>query len=203
MYRDDPFSDFRKDDVTLVKQSGDRVEGIKAMVKPAENLIRVLAEDAVIEDGDTLLRHLPNGVTEDYLVLNSGYKEKPGGLPAEYYAQVEKRTALKPSSSPHNAVYNVTISGPGSRFNLNSNDLSVNVIDVNPDQLFKELRGAIAQEVEDDDKRGLLLRHVGELKKANGTPKAYTAFVSIVADHLAVVPPFIPALSQLLQNTGR
>jgi hypothetical protein len=201
MYRNDPLEHFRTASVTLVKQDGERIEGLKAIADSKKKVIKILAADAVVADGDTILQHLSNGVTEEYLVLDSGYEEQYDPFPPEYQAKVEKKTAIKRLASPSGPVYNVTFTGANSRFNLNSNDLSVNVVDVNPDELFKALRGAIAQDVEDEDKRELLLRQVGELKKANGTPKyleAYKEFVSTVADHLGVVMPFMTALSQLL-----
>lgn len=198
---DDPFEELRRDVVALVKQDGQKVDGIKAKVE--RNKITFAAFDRVVDDGDTLIRHLPDGRTEQYLVLDSGYKPEFHGIPAKYECGVEKKTALKPSSQPAGVVYNVTVSGVNSRFNLHSLDLSTNLTDVEPEQLFKELRTVLARDIEDDEKRTELLKQVGELKKANGTPRfleAYQGFVSSAADHMGLVTPFIPALTQLLSG---
>lgn len=203
---DDPFEVLRKDVVTVVKVTGERSERVKASVDPRKHLIVVSAIAATINDGDTLVRHLPNGADEEYLVLDCGYTQGAAGqLPPTYACKVEKKTAIKPSSQAPSVVYNVDISGPNGRFNLHSQDLSVNLVDVNPEQLFRKLRGALAQEVEDDDKRDLLLRRVSDMKNTHGTGgflDAYKDFISAAADHMTVIAPFIPGLAQLLQNSG-
>jgi hypothetical protein len=201
----DPFGQLRTSRLTLVKESGERIENLRARFDTDKQQFKILAAGTDMDDGDTLIHHLPNGKDEEYRVLNSGYHQGFESLPDEYRPKVEKMTALRPSSVAPNVVYNVTQTGPNSRFNLDSEDLSVNVINVDSDQLFRDLRGAIARDVEDEDRQALLLRHVNELKKANGTPgyiEAYTSFMSTVADHMTIVAPFIPALSQLLQNIG-
>lgn len=204
MRGDDPFEELRRDKVTLVKKTGDSTEGIKAKVD--KNTIGFAAFDRVVDDGDTLIRHLPDGRTEEYLVLDSGYIAEFHSLPASYKCRVEKKTAIKPSSYQHSAIYNVTFSGANSRFNLHSFDLSSNLVDVEPDQLFKELRTVVACDIEDDNKRDEILGQVSELKKAQGTPQfleAYQGFIASVADHMTLVGPFIPALTQLFGNLGR
>lgn len=204
MRGNDPFEQLRRDKLTLVKKTGDNIEGIKAEVD--KNTISFAAFDRVVDDGDTLIRHLPDGRTEEYLVLDSGYVAEFHGLPASYKCRVEKKTAIKPSSHQHSAIYNVNFSGANSRFNLHSFDLSSNLVDVEPNQLFKELRTVVARDVEDDDRRDEILRQVSELKKAQGTPQfleAYQGFIASVADHMTIVGPFIPALTQLFGNLGR
>jgi len=200
----DPLKKLRRDVVTLVKQDGQRIERVSASVDASKRTITVPAYAANIHDGDTLLRHLPNGDVEEYLVLDSGYEEGVAkALPAEYHCKVEKKTALKPSTQAPAVVYNVTMSGPNNRFNLHSQDMSVNIVDVDPDQLFKELRGVIAQEVEDSAKRDQMLRGVDAMKEARGTggfQEAYIAFMAVAADHMTLVAPFLPALAQLLQS---
>jgi hypothetical protein len=54
-----------------------------------------------------------------------------------------------------------------------------NLVDVEPDQLFKELRTVVARDVEDDDRRDEILRQVSELKKAQGTPRFLEAIKAL------------------------
>ena len=199
MPRNDPFEKLRRDEVTLVKKTGENIKEIKAKVEKSR--ITFAASERVVDDGDTLIRHLPDGRTEEYLILDSGYVAEFHGIPAKYECRVEKKTALKSSSQRADIVYNVNFSGANSRFNLHSYDLSSNLVDVEPEQLFKELRSVIARDIEDDGKRDEVLKQVDTLKKTYGTPQfleTYQSFVSSVADHMTIIGPFIPALSQLL-----
>ncbi len=201
MLRDDPFEDLRRNEITLVNQSGEKIEGVKAQVN--KNTISFAAFDRVVQDGDTIVRHLPDGRDEEYLVLDSGYVAEFHSIPASYKSKVEKKTAIKRSPFHAGTVYNVNFSGANSRFNLHSLDLSSNLVDVDPDGLFQELRTAIARDIEDEARSDAMLKQVAEMKKVQGTPKfleAYQAFISSAADHMTVVVPFIPALTQLLGN---
>ncbi len=94
------------------------------------------------------------------------------------------------------------ISGPNARFNLNSQDTSANIINLSPNELFQRLNDMIASEVEDSEKRSKLQSHVAEMREAQGTPnfkERYKAFIAVAADHLSLLSPFIPALTQLIQ----
>ncbi len=202
---DDPFDAFRNDVVTVVKADDERIERIKASVDPKKRIIDVSANAATINDGDTLIRHLPNGQDEEYLVLDCGYTEgAAGSLPAIYECKVEKKTAIKPSLQAPNIIYNVDISGPNGRFNLHSQDLSVNLVDVDPEQLFKKLRGALAQEVEDDDRRDLLLGRVSDMKNARGTNLPWlSSYRTVGAMHHTFCRKLEPLISRcvLIVNT--
>jgi hypothetical protein len=57
--------------------------------------------------------------------------------------------------------------------------------------------------VPDDGRRAELLSHADELERAQGTPsylERYKAFVDLAAAHVAVIAPFLPALTQLLHH---
>lgn len=47
-----------------------------------------------IEEGDKILRHLPNGLLESYIVLDRGYREKFHEIPARYQMKVKKESAI-------------------------------------------------------------------------------------------------------------
>jgi hypothetical protein len=199
----DPFEALRNETITLVKQTGDQIENIRATMGTGNKTITFASEDLQVDDGDTILRHLPGDRIEEYRVIDSGFSPEFHGIPAHYECEVEKTTALRPSSNQDSVVYNVTISGTNSRFNLHSYDLSTNLVDVDPDRLFKELRGAVARDVEDEIKQQEILRQVSELKKTRGTPQfveVYQQFISSTADHMTIIAPFIPALTQMLSG---
>ena len=194
----DPFDLLRNEKVTLVKASGERLEGIPALV--GDGSIEMPETSLAIEDGDTLLRRLPSGVVEEYEVLDSGYTAGLLALPANYQARVRKKTAIS-RQPPRQVVFNVHMTGPNARFNLNSEDLSTNVVDVAPDELFEKLKEALTAGVEDLERRRALILQASELAQAVGKPtfqERYKSFVSSAADHMTLLAPFLPALTQLL-----
>ena len=191
----------RPDRINVVKQNGQKLENIRAAVK--SSYVGVGDVQPRIEDGDTIERIFPDGFVEEYTVLNSGYESGVAGLPGQYKCKVRKKTAIREQTEPH-VVYNlgdISISGPNARLNLHSQDMSSNIVDLNADELFEKLNDAIAEGVEDDEKRLQLQSKVAGLRKTQGTSEfneRYKEFIAVVADHLTLISPFIPALTQLL-----
>lgn len=96
-------------------------------------------------------------------------------------------------------VYN--ISGPNARVNINSTDSSVNIVTVEADRLFADLRGTIEREVPSPAKQQELLQYVDELEKTQGSPaflQRYQGFIAALADHITIFQAFLPALLQLI-----
>jgi len=185
-----------KDRVTLVKADGARFENVRALVGGGE--IHTDEAKLPIEEGDKFERRLPSGLTEVYIVLGRGFYHGMGGIPDHYQVKVRKETELRLRQGP--TVYNIT--GPNSRVNINSTDLSANVVNIGPDALFEELVKAISTGVTDSKRKATLTALVRELEQAKGTPRfvdRYRTFVAAAADHMTLLSPFIPALTQLLQ----
>ena len=98
-----------------------------------------------------------------------------------------------------NATYN--LNGPNPRINIDSIDLSINVS--NSDRIFTELRKAIESGIEDSKLRAELLAKTTEAEQAVGTRgfmKKYSDLIALGANHMTVLGPFIPALTQLLSQ---
>jgi hypothetical protein len=191
------FRESMKDRVTLVKQDGTRFENIQAAVQP--NMVFIDDPKLPIEEGDRFHRALPNGLTEVYLVLDRGFYSGIGGISDHYQARVRKETSL-PRRQAGPTIYN--ISGPNARVNINSVDLSANVIDLTSDALFQELRAAITNGIADAARREVVLSAVGSMEVEQGKKTfaaRYREFVAVAADHMALIGPFIPALTQLLR----
>ena len=134
------------DRVTLVKQDGREFKDIPANVQPK----KIFIDDASIpvEEGDRLVRSLPNGLRESYLVLERGYYDSFGRIPAHYQIEVRKESRPPPvGGSGTTIVYN--LHGANARVNIQSHDSSVNVVDATPDVVFETLRDAIRSGVGD------------------------------------------------------
>jgi len=188
-----------KDQVTLVKADGTRRDGVRAHVQPK----KIFVDDASvpIEEGDRILRKLPSGLTESYLVLDRGFFDSSVGIPAHYQIEVRKESRPPdPSRAQSTIVYN--LHGPNSRVNIHSSDTSVNVVDATPNELFENLRATLREVVTDRDERSQLLKSVAALEATHGEPgfvSAYQDFITLAAAHMTVLTPFIPALTQLIK----
>ena len=188
-----------KDTVSIVKPDGRHIDGIKAHVQPD----KVFMEEHdlasfVFEEGDKVIRKLPNGSEEIYLVLDRGYYSAIGSFNAHYQAKVRKESAISTSSPP--VTYN--LHGAASKVNINSIDSSTSVINMAVDDGFQQLRTLLEQIICDASKKSELLDYVNQMESAKGSvdySSRYTAFISAAADHMALIAPLIPFLTGLLK----
>lgn len=190
------FGRLSNDVISLIKPDGTVVEGIKANVQP--NLIFIHDEQVPLEEGDKIYRKLPNGLVETYVVLDRGYHSQRSVLPGHYQAKVRKEGSIK--EQQYQSIINIyNASGPNSRVNINSTDNSVN-INSNQSLLFEEIRGALESIKEKEvQERSLLI--LEELKKTQNTPNYlsnYQSFIATLSNHMTLIAPFIPALTQLM-----
>lgn len=184
------------DKVTLVKQDGTTIEDIPADVQ--SKTIFINDASLPIEEGDVLVRDLPNGLCERFVVVERGYFSASAGFPAHYQVKFSRQRD-QPSAAETTTVYN--LHGDNARVNVNSTDSSINVVSVRSNQMFADLRAAV-QNI-DGAEQAALLRHVDQMEKEQGTnsfAKRYAEFMALAANHASVLSPFFPALGQLLAS---
>lgn len=196
-----PFESFKNDRVTLVKNDGTRFEDLPASVQ--SDLIVTYDPRIPIEDGDQFERRLPSGIIEVFTVVDAGFHQRFHSIPSHYQSKVRKNTAAAPlrsrSAPIPQVVYNLT--GPNPRVNIQSSDLSTNVVNVESGALFDSLREAIQESSMDSSASQRLIQDVDAMESAVGTnmfAARYGEFVAAAADHMTLVAPFLPALTQLL-----
>ena len=180
-----------RDKVTLVKKNGQMHEDIKANVQP--NKVFISDETMPIEEGDRIQRKLPNGLIESYIVLDRGFYSGIGGIKSHYQCKVRKETVI-PSIPPNKVIYNV--SGENPRININSIDHSTNVANVSSDKLFDELRRVIEDNIEKNHEILNLIDEMEKNKSKKSFVNSYQKFISLMADHMSLVAPFISALTK-------
>ncbi|MBZ2210074.1 hypothetical protein [Massilia soli] len=134
------FQQLLSDTITVVKRNGGaRFEGIKAAVQSEE--ISILQSQPFIEPNDLILRSMSNGGEETFVVLDPGFHEGLGRIPAGYRARVRKMGLPEAQSAVQSIIYNVT--GSNARINNHSVDNSINLVQDNSGevaQLLAELR---------------------------------------------------------------
>ncbi len=80
-----------KDIVTLVKENGEKFEGIKSVISTQR--IITFQIDLNIEAKDTIIHELPSGTVNTYLVIDSERIPKLDGVDAHYQLLIRKITA--------------------------------------------------------------------------------------------------------------
>ena len=119
------FAGLTNDIVSLVKADGTVVKSdIRASVQ--RNKIFIFDVSLPIEVGDHILRTLPSGLVEDFIVEDPGYYSGATGLPGSYQCVVRRSGA---SASPAQSVINnitAHFHAANSRLNVHSTDNSVN-----------------------------------------------------------------------------
>jgi len=135
------FSELMNDTVSLLKVDGIKIDIIKASVQ--HNKIYIDRSDILIETDDLIQRKMSNGGEETYKVIDPGFNEKFGHIPAGYQLDVVKLGVPEAKSAVKNITYNIT--GHNTHINQNSIDNSTNILTENNE--LKDHILALRQEV--------------------------------------------------------
>jgi hypothetical protein len=118
--------------------------------------------------------------------------------------QIDRRRLMPKKDAPGQSATNIYhVHGHNPRWNVNSQDRSVNVVTVSNDQVFADLREAISSSVPPGDEQNDVLARLSALEQAQNTPsfaQRYTDFIATAANHMQVIGPFIPALTEMLRK---
>jgi len=190
------FSSMCNDVVTLVKQDGTVIEKINANVQP--NMIFIYDEKLPLEENDKIYRPLPNGLVENYVVIDRGFYSTFHGIQAHYQAKVRKEGSIK--NEQYQRITNIyNLNGPQSRVNISSTDNSVNLLQQNT-EIFDDIKKAL-ESISDEKIKLEAIRIANEMKESVGKPtfkEKYQLFISTLANYITIIGPFLPALTALL-----
>ena len=188
---------FLTEKITLLKSDGKVYESIPAGVQ--SEYIFVTDVSKPIECGDKIVRFLPSGVEEIFVVTDPGYQAGIGSIEAHYQIKYDRPEKMRRSESSPQITYNV--SGPNSRVNVSSVDQSTNIDASVVTSTLDQVREVLQKEIRDKTERELLLNKLDELARTHGTGRfaeSYKEFLAMAANHMAVLAPFMPALATLL-----
>lgn len=99
-----------------------------------------------------------------------------------------------------NIIYQV--SGYG-RVNVGSTDNSVNVITVSKGEIFAKMRHEITTHIPAGETQKNILERLSALEAAQNTPsfaERYAELISVAANHITLLAPFLPALTDMMRN---
>ena len=116
--------------------------------------------------------------------------------------QIDRRRLMAKKNEGPTTIYSVQ--GDNARLNVNSNDNSVNIINTkSPDEFFAAMRQRIEADIADGEERKKIVEALASLQAAHAKPsfaQHYTEFVAAVGNHIKILTPFIPALSDMLHK---
>ena len=196
-----PLSITETDRVTIRKPDGTVVrENIPALV--TQKGIQISDTSVPICVDDIIERKLPSGLVDEFLVLDPGYHASPHpGLRIDRYMVKYRRTDAPPRP-PYGVTFNNSHFGGNSRVNLNSVDKSQNTIGATSGdvaEIFAAVRAATENITSLADRERIAFE-VTNLEAAHGTPsffEQYARFVAVLADHITLFSPLLPALAAL------
>ena len=196
------FEKLMRDTITVVKRDGGaRFEGIKASVQSER--ISILQSEPFIEPNDLIVRSMSNGGEETFEVLDPGFHEGLGSIPAGYQARVRKLGVPEARSAVQSITYNV--SGSNARINNHSVDNSTNVVrDSSADvaRLLAELRSAMNAAVLPLSDRGEALEIIDGVEAQFAADKPKRSVVRAMLNALPDVATIASTVGALISLTG-
>jgi len=148
--------------------------------------------------GDEIRRVLPNGREEVFSVVDPAFYEAFGLIAAHYQVAISRKGEFERGKGG----YYINVTGEHSRINISSIDNSINSYGENS-PLFGQIREAIERGVEDPEIRKRASAALDQMKSAKEKASfitGYQEFVSCLANHVTVIAPFLPALTEFLSR---
>lgn len=175
--------EFEKDNISVIKKNGQKHEGLKASVQKG----RIFLSDSsvFIEPRDHIVRHMSNGGTETYEVIDPGFFEAMMDFEAHYQMTVKRLGEVDAEKVAQSVIYN--FHGDNARVNNHSVDNSYNAVSHSSKvtQYITELKTEIEKLDLPISDRQDALEVVEELKTQLQAP---TPKRSIVKSLLAALP---------------
>ena len=141
---------------------------------------------------------VPSGLEEQYPKMVA----QAVGLSANLVkTEIDRRRLMTKKNEGSTTIYNVQ--GDNARVNVNSTDHSVNVVTKSKEEFFTTLHQRIESGVPDGEERQKILSALTALQGSHGKPsfaKHYTDFIAAAANHVVLLTPFIPALTEMLRK---
>ena len=136
------FDDFMTDNISVRKQNGDLLEGLKASVQSEKIFLN--RADVLIEPRDLIERRSSNGAVETFEVIDPGFHEDFHGIKAHYQMSVRKLGLPEAKLRVESITYNIT--GHNAHINNHSVDHSTNTVNIGND--FREYIDGLRQVIQ-------------------------------------------------------
>lgn len=160
-------------------------------------VIVVLDVSLPINVGDEVRRRLPNGQDEAFEVLDPKFFEKFHDLPPHFKLEYRRKGQFAHGAGGN---YTISVQGANARVDIASRDQSTNIV---TGDIFGDLTAALKANVSDPDQLAKLIASIDDMRAnqgQSGMSAAYQRFISLCADHMGIIVPFLPALTALLPS---
>ena len=156
------FDEFAKDNISIVKKNGQKFEGLKASVQKGK--VFLWDSSIFVEPKDLVLRHMSNGGTETFEVVEPGFFEAVMDFDAHYQMTVRRMGEAEADRVVQSITYN--FHGDNARVNNHSVDNSINTVnhDTQVSQIIEDLRDALSNLKLSEVEKQEALEVVDELK---------------------------------------
>lgn len=177
------FDEFATDNISIIKSSGQRYDGLKASVQ--RDTIFFESASILVEPRDLIQRNMSNGGVETFEVIDPGFVESIMDFDAHYQMRVRKMGVPEAEIAVRSITYN--ISGANARVNNHSIDNSINTVTINPELsgLVDALRAEISKLGMSSEERAEAYEVVDEIQSQL---KAQTPKRTVIKSLLAALP---------------
>ncbi len=142
--------------------------------------------------------------SRDYWRVTDTEDVVEGGVFINFEARVEKiNLAGQPTRSVLKGGNTYNLHGTHSRVNIQSHDNSVNISHQSTENVFADMRQVIQNQIQSEVEKTEILKNLEELEAAKGTTnfvQKYQNFIASAANHISLLSPFIPTLTQMLSG---
>lgn len=192
------FDDFMTDSISVRKQNGDVLEGLKASVQ--RDAVFLNRSDVLVEPRDLIERRTSNGAVETFEVIDPGFHEAFHGIKAHYQMSVRKLGLPEAKQRVESITYNIT--GHNTRVNNHSVDQSTNTVNLGAD-LREYINGLrqVVQSLSDAQQRQGALEIVDAVEVQLASEKPSKTVVSSLLNalpHLASITTLASAIISAL-----
>lgn len=153
----------------------------------SESAVNWLEDEYLIKDESTIC-------CKEITITHSGVRE----VEQATYRPEQETTHFAPLNVLHQ---NITINhSSGVQIGNNNSQKNITKTQINH-QVFENIKNKIKNEVSDTNEQQLILSKLNTLENSLGTPSSlsnYQDFISSAANHMTILAPLLPALTQLI-----
>ncbi|MCW8405375.1 hypothetical protein [Legionella pneumophila] len=186
-----PFKKFMTDKLTLIQNGKLFKENILGNVQG--NTIFTMDKTIPFQKGDLILRELPSGLQESYIIDNPEFFN--ADKMSHFKIQVHK-TDQSPDTKAH-ILQTITISG-GENF-INSPGSMI----IKNTELFNNLKIKVANEIESEKDKVIIMHLIDQLSESKTRDEYkfyYDDLLQKAANYMTIIAPFLPQLSSVLMG---
>ena len=189
--------------VTLVKPDGKKYENISARIQFEKIFIGGSSKSALpVEEGDTLIRKLPNGLIEEYIVIDRGYMPAGGIV---FQSKVKRKTTLSAADEKSGIIVKGDIKAD--QVYIGNKGIQTQyktaIEGVTPQQFFAEIREFIEESELSDEVKNALVKDAKDLESDSESGNLSRVEVAYRTENIVKqIPSLIEKFGNFVSGVG-